>query len=1067
MEESVMEERVEQDTVFCEKTEQLSASSDADGFSNTTPGNAENEDAFGEKMEQLKLPSQDVQILRSSWQQLMDAVGHDREQLGDVLYVGLTGSLAVLKDQFITPRAVMSLRLFNGFRVVVEKADDPAALLNFTETLAFKHLSYEVTQVRAGLVADTFLEVITQNVIEELPQGAGAVWRQILMYVGSAFRYVKQTYGKRLSVIQTDWDNIQNTANAEDEESEVVRSFPKMCAFSNEVMGQPTEGWMEELLAVFCVLVERVGNPSHLVEECDLLSLAMVARSEEIKFERFKPVMLAALRSLLPQTWSRAHEEAWEWLWATISRNLTESTMKVRAFKPYNAKLYAAMTDEHKETFRTTVYTKFFAKCVASQDLFKQSQTRLRYIADRVMAAAYDMMQRDTSEMVDDLSALGLRHVGYGVPIDLFGPFTDTCVEVIKPIVLELPNSVTSKKDMLCPADRAHYLPECELQQHMMIEGFRWSIGLVARILMRTITEGSTAVMQAIHADNSKLLRRALRDAPRAQRVNWQLRVRVGSQSISPLYWALRSGCHGAAKTIVQDILTIRADRDRYYYGADELFRLQPDIVDNLLREAPVLAHDFLDGLIWRSHKTQDGLRPVIYYLEHLLQDQDESQMLSRSLKSFIVFRDPRTITHPILVFTLDLIWEKLVMRYFLLDRLWTLVTFVIYIVAQSVLNQKVYLENHELHLFVGIARLMVYLIGLGRLLFWHGTQIYRAFVHKDYMVMRWLRIPSYLAQWDQQLSLLLTANLFLMLAVEPVCHCFGTEEDMIELHCVAVTPAMEIAYELLSSFGVFLFSLLVLDLATVSIKMSEYKVLCARAVGQVFLCLGAVIACIFIFTFAIAAMSREVDLVGLEEFSTTGNIAQLLIQIAWGLTSMEQMKTIAQQSSLLFTAIVLYSILVYTCFYNLLVSQLCGVYMALSEDIQGHARLERGFIIMETLKGINMHRWKRFMTSMSLERRVDFGEGDIGLAGGIKVFEPALEHPISKDQIVRFGGHTDPTLPWPEKDHDDKDALEKMIQRTIQNTLKKSLGKNGDNVGTSSSHQSSMSHHSVLSDKN
>ena len=57
---------------------------------------------------------------------------------------------------------------------------------------------------------------------------------------------------------------------------------------------------------------------------------------------------------------------------------------------------------------------------------------------------------------------------------------------------------------------------ECELQQHMMIEGFRWSIGsldhvwtnhskpeepgaargLVARILMRTITEGSTAVMQ-------------------------------------------------------------------------------------------------------------------------------------------------------------------------------------------------------------------------------------------------------------------------------------------------------------------------------------------------------------------------------------------------------------------------------------------------------------------------------------------------------------------------------------------------------------------------------------------
>ena len=45
------------------------------------------------------------------------------------------------QDQFITPRAVMSLRLFNGFRVVVEKADDPAALLNFTVPWTFPALS--------------------------------------------------------------------------------------------------------------------------------------------------------------------------------------------------------------------------------------------------------------------------------------------------------------------------------------------------------------------------------------------------------------------------------------------------------------------------------------------------------------------------------------------------------------------------------------------------------------------------------------------------------------------------------------------------------------------------------------------------------------------------------------------------------------------------------------------------------------------------------------------------------------------------------------------------------------
>jgi len=116
---------------------------------------------------------------------------------------------------------------------------------------------------------------------------------------------------------------------------------------------------------------------------------------------------------------------------------------------------------------------------------------------------------------------------------------------------------------------------------------------------------------------------------------------------------------------MIQDVLTIRADRDRYYYGVDDLFRLQADVVEHILREAPILAETLLDGLIWRSHKTQDGLRPVIYYLEHLVQDMDESQMLSRALVSFVKFKHPRTIMHPILTFVLDLLWENLAMRSF------------------------------------------------------------------------------------------------------------------------------------------------------------------------------------------------------------------------------------------------------------------------------------------------------------------------------------------------------------------------------------------------------------------
>ena len=59
----------------------------------------------------------------------------------------------------------------------------------------------------------------------------------------------------------------------------------------------------------------------------------------------------------------------------------------------------------------------------------------------------------------------------------------------------------------------------------------------------------------------------------------------------------------------------------------------------------------------------------------------------------------------------------------------------------------------------------------------------------------------------------------------------------------------------------------------------------------------------------------------------------------------------------------------------------------------------------------------------------------------GIKDFERALAHPVAKDQIIRFGGNTDPSLPWPEKLQEDH-TLETTIQRTIQKSLQKMLGK-------------------------
>merc|ERR1719150_1299554 len=283
------------------------------------------------------------------------------------------------------------------------------------------------------------------------------------------------------------------------------------------------------------------------------------------------------------------------------------------------AKLWASLDEAAQMYVRREVYAKFFAISPAGQDYFKQSTTRLHFIADRIVGMTREIL-KDPKRMVEDISALGLRHVGYGIPTDLFGPFVTACVQVVR---------------MLTDNDAAE-------------ESFRWSLSLISRILTRVINEGSTIVMKAINSNSGKQLKKAVSCAPRGKRALWMLNVQVGTQSISPLLWAIETGGLEAAKEIITDLLIIRADRDRYYYGMDAMFERHDDIIKRLCADAPALLPILLDGLIWRSRITEDGQRRVNYYVKHLLVDADGS--FSKTLEWIIDSNDPKIICHPVLV---------------------------------------------------------------------------------------------------------------------------------------------------------------------------------------------------------------------------------------------------------------------------------------------------------------------------------------------------------------------------------------------------------------------------------
>merc|ERR1719482_2301711 len=132
------------------------------------------------------------------------------------------------------------------------------------------------------------------------------------------------------------------------------------------------------------------------------------------------------------------------------------------------------------------------------------------------------------------------------------------------------------------------------------------------------------------------------------------------------------------------------------------------------------------------------------------------------------------------------------------------------------------------------------------------------------------------------------------------------------------------------------------------------------------------------------------------------------------------------------------YFFLVVSCVFliNLLIAQLCCSYDAVYVDMVGYARLQRSRIIVETMPAVSAKRWALFKEGLGFENRIEFNEGDVGVAGGIQVLEVANANPTTTDTIKRVGGTTSPLALWPEEEGDAEDdkfgKLETLIKKAM-----------------------------------
>jgi hypothetical protein len=169
----------------------------------------------------------------------------------------------------------------------------------------------------------------------------------------------------------------------------VPTNYSDMFRFNAAVMGFGTTGstiWMEEVLACFDNIVTNVANSARLQQECDILALRISQKAtSQVNLAEYKSCMLASLRSLLPKTWDSVHEAAWAWLWENVERLIMHIHGKPPVWEKALGLFLDNLDEDQKYEARKEIYATFFGSCPSGQDYFKQSNTYLHFIADRII----------------------------------------------------------------------------------------------------------------------------------------------------------------------------------------------------------------------------------------------------------------------------------------------------------------------------------------------------------------------------------------------------------------------------------------------------------------------------------------------------------------------------------------------------------------------------------------------------------------------------------------------------------------------------------------------------------
>jgi uncharacterized membrane protein YgcG len=330
--------------------------------------------------------------------------------------------------------------------------------------------------------------------------------------------------------------------------------------------------------------------------------------------------------------------------------------------------------------------------------------------------------------------------------------------------------------------------------------------------------------------------------------------------------------------------------------------------------------------------------------------------------------------------------------------------------------------------------RTVIYLATFTQLIYHHAFETFTAYKRKSTMNIACVRLPLYLEDWQESASLMLAVTLMLMLILEPILWCWdvgASTETLFVEECDAVSN-LNWWYSVASAIGMVLYFALSIDLTVFSNRVSAFVLVCGQMLVELGLFVFAGFMGILLFSSACSVVKHDAA-----DFAGIPPGALSLLRMTLGMFPGARFDAFEKNPVILvLSCIFLISICIFML--NMLIAQLTCAYDAIYSNMVGYARLSRMEIVVETIPSVTKQRWWRFHASMALDQKIEFGEGDIGVSGGIQVREPANLNPTVVDMIKRFGGSTEASAQWPEEEgegegEDRYERIEKLIQRTLK----------------------------------